>query len=121
MDRAIHFRRTVPMRSSLVAIVAGATLGLTLHATILAQEAAPAPPRPNVPATRPAVAPANMPAHLAFEGDVEYGRAGDRPLLLDVYRQKAKQPKPLPAVVWIHGGGWRNGDKAAGAGRVKDF
>ena len=26
--------------------------------------------------------------------------------------------QPLPLVVWIHGGGWRNGDKRSGINRV---
>jgi acetyl esterase/lipase len=41
--------------------------------------------------------------------DVEYGRAGDISLKLDLYvPAKVKSP---PVVVWIHGGAWRSGSK----------
>lgn len=43
--------------------------------------------------------------------DVEYGRVGDRPLLLDIYRPITPIVSPMPAVIWIHGGGWRAGGK----------
>ena len=55
---------------------------------------------------------------VAVERNVEYGRAGDRPLLLDVVRPKEPGSTPLPVVVFIHGGGWRGGDKAGGLGRL---
>ena len=32
--------------------------------------------------------------------------------------EKRATAKPLPLVVWIHGGGWRNGDKRSGQNRV---
>lgn len=42
--------------------------------------------------------------------DLEYARANDAPILLDLYiPAQAKQP---PLVLWIHGGGWRSGSKA---------
>lgn len=43
--------------------------------------------------------------------DIEYGRVGDRPLLLDIYRPLNPIISPMPAVIWIHGGGWRGGSK----------
>lgn len=52
--------------------------------------------------------------------DVEYGRAGDRSLTLDVYQPKNRTADLLPVIVWIHGGGWRGGDKASG-GRLSSF
>ncbi|MEK6233107.1 MAG: alpha/beta hydrolase fold domain-containing protein, partial [Planctomycetales bacterium] len=42
--------------------------------------------------------------------DVEYHRAGGAPLLLDLYRP-AKAKGRLPTVMWVHGGGWKNGSK----------
>lgn len=48
---------------------------------------------------------------VAFEKDIEYGRVGDRPLLLDVY-SPAGLDKPVPAILFIHGGGWKGGNKA---------
>jgi acetyl esterase/lipase len=43
--------------------------------------------------------------------DVRYGRGGGRDLLLDVIRMKAEPLSPRPALVWVHGGGWRMADK----------
>lgn len=40
-----------------------------------------------------------------------YVKEGGRSQQLDVYAPMPKQ-KDLPVVVWIHGGGWRKGDKA---------
>jgi acetyl esterase/lipase len=42
--------------------------------------------------------------------DLEYGVAGDFSLKLDAYLPS--EPGPHPAVILIHGGGWRSGDKA---------
>jgi acetyl esterase/lipase len=46
------------------------------------------------------------------ELNVEYGRAGGRPLRLDIYRPGASI-RPRPAVLLIHGGGWVEGDKSS--------
>ena len=45
--------------------------------------------------------------------DVEYGVANGKPLLLDAYVPASGERRP--AVVMIHGGGWRAGDKASWA------
>lgn len=42
--------------------------------------------------------------------NVEFGKAGSTPLLLDVHRLEGADG--LPALVLIHGGRWRSGDKA---------
>ncbi len=42
--------------------------------------------------------------------DVEYAKLGGKSLLLDLYLPKRKEEK-RPAIVCIHGGGWRAGDK----------
>src|SRR5262249_30853671 len=45
---------------------------------------------------------------------VEYGEAGGEKLLLDVYRPAEQSPGvKYPAVILIHGGGWRGGDRRA--------
>jgi acetyl esterase/lipase len=36
--------------------------------------------------------------------DIRYN-TGERPLLLDIYYPERNNDKPLPCVVWIHGGG----------------
>jgi acetyl esterase/lipase len=43
--------------------------------------------------------------------DIEYGRVDGRPLLLDIYNPLEPIVSPMPAVIWIHGGGWRGGGK----------
>lgn len=47
---------------------------------------------------------------IISEKDVEYGREGDVPLLLDVYRP-SNITTPRPAIVFIHGGGWVKGSR----------
>ncbi|MDA7915694.1 alpha/beta hydrolase fold domain-containing protein [Verrucomicrobia bacterium] len=42
--------------------------------------------------------------------DLVYARVGERNLPLDLYLP-AKSSKPLPVLMWIHGGGWRSGKK----------
>ena len=44
--------------------------------------------------------------------NIEYANPGGiRSLLLDLYQPAKESDKPLPVVMWIHGGGWRNGSK----------
>jgi acetyl esterase/lipase len=62
--------------------------------------------------------PARVPDNVIAQRDVKYGRAGDTSLKLDIYRPKEPKAERLPAIVFIHGGGWRGGDKNSGAGRV---
>ena len=42
--------------------------------------------------------------------DLEYGHVGQHRLLLDLYLPP-KSSKPVPLVIWIHGGAWRAGSK----------
>jgi acetyl esterase/lipase len=51
-----------------------------------------------------------LPAGVAERKDIEYGRVGDRPLLLDLYSPKTLD-KPAPGLIFIHGGGWRSGKR----------
>lgn len=44
--------------------------------------------------------------------DLEYATIKGDPLLLDLYLPQGVKNPPL--LVWIHGGGWRNGDKGRG-------
>lgn len=49
-----------------------------------------------------------------IERDVEYGEAVGQKLLVDVYRPADQSPdKKYPAVILVHGGGWRGGDRRA--------
>ncbi|MGQ9576346.1 MAG: alpha/beta hydrolase fold domain-containing protein [Thermoguttaceae bacterium] len=56
-----------------------------------------------------------MPEGVKVERDLEYAKVGDKRLLLDLYLPE-KADGPLPVIVGIHGGGWRNGSKAGGQG-----
>jgi len=47
--------------------------------------------------------------------DVTYGNAGSVALKLDIYYPKSAT-EAVPAVVYVHGGAWIQGDKAIGAG-----
>ena len=55
------------------------------------------------------------PAAVVAEGikvlrDIEYGKIGDRKLLLDLYLPEKSEGK-LPLIIWVHGGGWHGGSK----------
>jgi len=43
--------------------------------------------------------------------DVPYVKDGSQAQKLDIIRPKEKLEKPMPVIVWIHGGGWIAGDK----------
>lgn len=43
--------------------------------------------------------------------DVEFTRTPDGPLHLDLYRNRRPGPAPQPVVIFLHGGGWSEGDK----------
>lgn len=45
---------------------------------------------------------------------LEYGRGGGRPLLLDLALPATRPAENLPAVVFIHGGGWKSADRSNG-------
>jgi len=61
------------------------------------------------------------PENVTIQRDVEYGKAGDRALKLDIIRPKQPGDSPLPAIVFIHGGAWREGNKAGGVGQLVPF
>jgi acetyl esterase/lipase len=43
---------------------------------------------------------------------VEFARYGNRALRLDVYQPKAPAPRPRPAIIQVHGGGWIVGTRS---------
>lgn len=55
--------------------------------------------------------------NVAYEENVQYGTGGGLPLVMDIARPKEGEG-PFPAVVCIHGGGWRGGDKAGYTGAI---
>ena len=65
-----------------------------------------------------AKSPEGVEAHL----ELPYAGTDNPRQRLDLYLPKQrKTDKPLPLIVFIHGGGWRNGDKAGGGGKVASF
>ncbi len=48
---------------------------------------------------------------VQVEADVVYGEAGGQKLLLDIYRPPAPAARARPALLLVHGGGWRGGNK----------
>ncbi|MBI4564986.1 MAG: alpha/beta hydrolase [Planctomycetes bacterium] len=56
-----------------------------------------------------------LPQAVEVHLDLVYGKAGETDLKLDLYRRRDRRGKQ-PAVVFIHGGGWRDGDKSVNAG-----
>ncbi|MHA2621542.1 MAG: sulfatase-like hydrolase/transferase [bacterium JZ-2024 1] len=55
--------------------------------------------------------PGSLPENVRLIRNVEYARAGDVSLTLDIYEPKYPVRNPTPAVIWIHGGAWKAGDK----------
>lgn len=70
-------------------------LTLTLTPVVSAQNAKKKPPPEGVSVTR----------------DLVYANHGGINLKLDLYLPEALPEEPIPAVVWVHGGGWLNGSK----------
>ncbi len=54
--------------------------------------------------------PPEVPAGVKYEPDVEFGTGGDVKLALDIARPE-NLDKPTACIVFIHGGGWRGGNR----------
>src|SRR5262245_36610238 len=50
----------------------------------------------------------DVPDTVTVEKNIEYGKGGGKALQLDLYSPK-KLTHPLPAILFIHGGGWTSG------------
>lgn len=55
---------------------------------------------------------------IILDVDVKYGIGGERPLRLDIIRLAKMPKKPASVIAWIHGGGWRGGDKQRDVSRL---
>jgi acetyl esterase/lipase len=49
---------------------------------------------------------------VRVERDIQYVPGGDEAQRLDLYLPEKPSDRPVPLLVWIHGGGWRGGSKA---------
>ncbi len=52
-----------------------------------------------------------LPPDVVVEKDIVYGKVDDIELKLDLYQAAKPTKKPRPAILYIHGGGWKGGDK----------
>ena len=52
-----------------------------------------------------------LPAGVKRISNIEYSRPSTGALLLDCYLPSIAPTKPLPVILWTHGGGWKNGSK----------
>lgn len=55
---------------------------------------------------------------ITFQRDVPYAGTGNPRHRLDLYIPKRPRLRRLPIIVFFHGGGWSQGDKSEGAGRL---
>jgi acetyl esterase/lipase len=58
---------------------------------------------------------------IRFELDIPYAGTGNPRQRLDLYLPKTPGAGKLPVIVFLHGGGWRYGDKASGAAQLMPF
>jgi acetyl esterase/lipase len=58
---------------------------------------------------QPKAPPSRIPEGVEVIHDVEIGAGGGRTLHAEIARPKNPPKTPMPAVLWIHGGGWRGG------------
>ena len=57
-------------------------------------------------------------AEVVIEDNITYGKAGDTELKLDLARPKGDGP--FPAIVFIHGGGWYQGNRQGYRGQIQE-
>jgi len=62
-----------------------------------------------------------LPDDVEVVRDVVFGTGGGTELALDIVRPKQLPPQRMPVIVFIHGGGWRSGDKGGGVRRLIPF
>ena len=53
-----------------------------------------------------------IPENVSFESNIIYKKIGNRKLHIDLFSPTDKKNDRNPAVVLIHGGGWKSGDKS---------
>jgi acetyl esterase/lipase len=93
-------------------IILGLCIGLWEAAIAADQQ-----PRGRKKAVPPVAAAGRVPDGVTLLTDVAY-REGNPKWRLDLAMPKAPSDQPRPAIVIIHGGGWRSGDKGGGQWRA---
>ena len=53
----------------------------------------------------------SQPPGVVKHADLVYASINERDLSLDIYAPSTKPERPIPVIVWVHGGGWRGGSK----------
>jgi acetyl esterase/lipase len=89
-----------------VRVLLASSIGLLASLSVPHAAEPPAKPKAKAAETAP---PARVPEGVEVIHDVEIGKGGDRTLHAEIARPKAPSQSPLPAVIWIHGGGWSGG------------
>ncbi len=64
---------------------------------------------------------AKLPDTFEIIRDIAYAETDNPRQMLDLFLPGKKHKGPLPVIIFIHGGGWRNGDKRSGLKRVQPF
>ena len=86
-------------------------MGLAALSFALAQATEEAAPKPEP----------TVPADIELIKDVPYCKDGNPKHMMDILRSKTPSKKPMPVIVWIHGGGFVNGSKTDGYKRLERF
>lgn len=94
------------MKSRSTNLLCSLLAGVLTAIPALAEQAAPAKP------AKPATLASGLPPGVRALKDLPYVPGGDDAQRLDLYLPEAAPDHPLPLVIWIHGGGWRGGNKA---------
>jgi len=102
----------LPSLAPAASLASPATLppSLTPAATL---EPTPTFTLPTVPAASPTRAPRGSLRAYLLHPDLTYCTGGDAQLELDFYAQPEPPASPRPLVMFVHGGAWTGGDKAA--------
>ena len=58
---------------------------------------------------------------ITFELDIPYANTTNSRQRLDLYLPAKRKSEKLPVIVFVHGGGWQQGNKSDGARRLLPF
>jgi acetyl esterase/lipase len=74
---------------------------------------APTQAQMSVDALPPPVA-VTQSANIAVIDDIQFGMGDDKPLYLNITEPRVRTTALIPALIWIHGGGWHAGNRYSG-------